>query len=69
MHVHDRKNGRNRDVESIDYTYNIIISLSDVNITSSLHHRYFFPGSVLVHMDSDETTKHIDHEVEFFNNI
>ena len=36
-------------------------------VTSSLHHRYFFPGSVLVHMDSDETTEPIEHEVEFFN--
>ena len=29
--------------------------------------RYFFPGSVLLHMDSDETAEPIEHEVEFFN--
>ena len=54
-------NWRYRDIES---------RLHDIvcySVTSSLHHRYFFPGSVLVHMDSDETTEPIDHEVEFFN--
>ena len=38
----------------------------DVIIAS--HCRYFFPGSVLLHMDSDEaSTEPIEHEVEFFN--
>ena len=30
-------------------------------------YRYFFPGSVLLHMDTDETAEPIEHEVEFFN--
>lgn len=37
------------------------------NIAQHCTCRYFFPGSVLLHMDSDETAEPIEHEVEFFN--